>query len=176
MHIIFGNTRLTRWPSEGHVLTCAVFAQSSQCTFYASASTEYHSQPVHFSALVIKFYVCRFCHHIRSFSSWDFIYFVFLFCWHWISDVLPQAPSNLCNLKSSSSNLSLSLLTFGLFFPLWIHHWAVVILSLLYSFSVSFHSYHLSMKIMRTLLILSSQLVLLHILHFDIVIHKYYRT
>ena len=28
MHIIFGNTKLTRWPSEGHVLTCAVFAQS----------------------------------------------------------------------------------------------------------------------------------------------------
>ena len=35
----------------------------------------------------------------------------------------------------------------------------MVILSLLYSLSVSFHSYHLSMRIMRTLLILSSQLV-----------------
>ena len=54
---------------------------------------------------MIKFNVCRFYHHTRNFSSWDFIYFVFLFCWHWISDVLAHFRS--------------------------LHHWAVVILSLL---------------------------------------------
>ena len=66
---------------------------------------------------MIKFYVCCFYLHIRSFSSWGFIHFVLIFCWHRISDVFFWASSSLNILLF---NLSLSfLLTFGPIIEAW---------------------------------------------------------